>query len=618
MPDKKIALWILDTRALNLATRCADELAIQTIFAPKKQPGDRQDDRLRFFDRFQEELFLRFQEFDAHLFIMATGIVVRNIAELLKNKTTDPAVLVLDECGHHVISLIAGHLGGANALTVKLAAHLGAKPVITTATDTHNLTALDEVARKIGGTVENPKKIKTVSTCLINQVPVGLCCDRELFDAFYGHSQNSPDYIDDLSDVDVSHYGAFCIISEKYYELPSDLIEKKLFIRPPILTIGIGCNKNTAYDEIDAAVSLVLKNHRLSPLSVAGLATIVQKQEEPGLVEYARSYGHDLQAYSSAELNRVTADELSPPSPHSEKHVGARGVAEPAALLSAGSDAQLLVPKQKIRNVTVAVAKKQLSYSLNPKDSGKLFVVGIGPGDPIYMTDHVRRIIDTSKVIVGYKKYIELLTPLIDTQEIIATGMTREIERVDEALRAAVGGKIVALVCSGDAGIYGMAGLVYERQRHLGINVETEISPGVSAATAAASLLGAPLVNDFITLSLSDLLTPTETVEMRIRLAATSDMVTAVYNPVSKKRKALIAQLQAEFIKHRDPDTPVGVVTHALRKGQNIQFYSLRDLLHCEMNMNSVVIIGNSETEIINERMVTRRGYQRKQSIQGP
>lgn len=180
------------------------------------------------------------------------------------------------------------------------------------------------------------------------------------------------------------------------------------------------------------------------------------------------------------------------------------------------------------------------------------------------------------------------------------------------ALLDAAKGNTVSLVCSGDAGIYGMAGLVYERMRIIGIEVETEVSPGISAAIAAASLLGAPLANDFITLSLSDLLTPTETVEKRIELTAQSDMVTAVYNPVSKKRTELIVRLQSEFLKHREKTTLVGVVTHALRNGQKIQISTLKDFLECDMSMNSVIIIGNSETGMINDRIVTLRGYERK------
>ncbi len=245
-------------------------------------------------------------------------------------------------------------------------------------------------------------------------------------------------------------------------------------------------------------------------------------------------------------------------------------------------------------------------------EKGMIFALGLGPGDIEYMTARTRHLIEISDVIAGYKNYIELIRPLIANKEIISTGMTREVERVDRAIEAAVSGKTVSIVCSGDSGIYGMSGLIFERMEELKIKVDVEISPGVTAGIAAASLLGAPLTNDYITISLSDLLTPSATVKKRITIAAQSDMVTAVYNPVSKKRRELIDFLSAEFNKYRDNSTPVGIVTHALRDGQRKEIRTLDNFLDAEMDMNSILIIGNSDTLIYEGKMVTRRGYERK------
>jgi cobalt-precorrin 5A hydrolase/precorrin-3B C17-methyltransferase len=610
MNKDRIALWALSERAFGLAIKCADLIDATAIFAPSAKISACSDDRLIGFDRFNKILSSRFHEFKAHIFIMATGIVVRNIATLIRDKTTDPAVVVMDEGGCHVISLISGHLGGANALAMKIAQALGADPVITTATDVNNIMAVDEIAGKIGAVVENKEMIKAMSVAMLSRAPAALVCDRQLFEIYYKDADIQPDHFERPNAVDFTGYSALCFITEKKIELPRDLLAKSLFIRPPNLVLGIGCNKNTSKKEISDAVNKVFEFSRLSCLSIAGVATIDMKQNEPGLVEFARSVNCKLQCYKAEALDKVDMAGMSAPSPYTKKYVGAKGVAEPAALLGAGPDAQLIVEKQKIGNVTVAVAAKKMIYTSNGK--GKLFVVGIGPGDMDYMTAHARRVIENSDVIVGYKKYIELIAPIISKKEIISTGMTRETERVDEAIRCAAKGKTVSLVCSGDAGIYGMAGLVFERMRIIGIEVETEVSPGISAAIAAASLLGAPLANDFITLSLSDLLTPTETVEKRIELAAQSDMVTAVYNPLSKKRTELIFRLQSEFLKHKKETTLVGVVTHALRNGQEIQISTLNDFLECDMSMNSVIIIGNSETGMINDRIVTLRGYERK------
>ncbi len=610
MKHRETAVWLLREKAFDLAVKCADAVQARALFAPQDRIKGNDDMRLVGFDRLGRCLADRFRMFDAHIFIMAAGIVVRGIAPLLEDKATDPAVVVADETGKHVISLISGHLGGGNALAARLAACLGAEPVITTATDANTIRSVDEVARYIGAVVENKQMIKRVSTCMLHRVPVALVCDASLFEAFYGDADIRPDHFEDVDGLVPTGYDVLCFITEKTPELPGRLRENALFIRPPNLVVGIGCNKNTSREEISGAVKQVFEKHRLAVLSIAGVATVDLKMHEPGLVQYAGSIGCKLQCYHAGALDRVDAPGMSPPSAFSEKHAGAKGVAEPAALLGAGPGAQLVVAKQRMGNVTVAVALKQMRYAEGSR--GKLCVVGIGPGASAFMTAHARRAIESSDVIVGYKKYIDLVAPLVAGRQVISTGMTKEIRRVDAAIRAADRGKTVALVCSGDAGVYGMAGLVYARMRDTGIDVATEVSPGVSAALSAASLLGAPLANDFITLSLSNLLTPTEKVVERIHMAAASGLVTAVYNPISRKRRELIRQLRDAFLQHREKSTIVGVVTNALRKGQAVEISTLDDFLACNMDMNTVVVVGNRDTALINGRMVTQRGYHRK------
>ncbi|MDY6824597.1 MAG: precorrin-3B C(17)-methyltransferase [Thermodesulfobacteriota bacterium] len=614
MDRDKIAFWALSEAGLNLAVKCAKMIDTATVFVPASMVNSRADKELAGFDRFSRHLSSMFFEYDAHVFIMASGIVVRSIAGLIRNKATDPAVVVMDEAGNHVISLVSGHLGGANALCAELASRLGANAVITTATDVNSITAMDDIARRIGAVIENREKVKHVAKCMLNRAPVAMICDRELFESCCRESDVCPEYIENPNTDDLAGYSALCFITEKRYDVPADVLGRSLFIRPSNLVLGIGCNRHTSSEEISAAVDRALDDHHLSPLSIAGVASIDKKKDEPGLNDYARTICKAVHWFAAESLDRVEDPGMSPLSVYAKKYVNTKAVAEPAALLCAGPDAALIVPKQKIGNVTVAVAKKR--SILPPKKTGKLFVVGIGPGGADYLTAHARRVIENSDVIAGYKAYINLVAPLIAGREIISTGMTRETERVDAAVTAAAKGKTVALICSGDAGIYGMAGLVHERMAAIDEIVDTEVSPGVSAATAAAALLGAPLVNDFITLSLSNLLTPTETVEKRIEMAAASDMVTAVYNPVSKKRTELIRRLQAAFLRHRPENTVVGIVTHALRSGQKIQMSILDNFLECEMSMNSILIIGNSDTILMNGRMVTRRGYERK--WQGP
>ena len=242
---------------------------------------------------------------------------------------------------------------------------------------------------------------------------------------------------------------------------------------------------------------------------------------------------------------------------------------------------------------------------------GKLFVVGIGPGSLDEMTYHARRAIEISEVIVGYSAYVDLAEPLFSGKVVITGGMGMEVERCEAALREAVVGRTVALISSGDAGIYGMAGLVLEIAHKKGIEhpEAIEIVPGVPAFVAAAALVGAPLMNDFASISLSDLMNPWEKIEQRLSAAASGDFVTCLYNPRSKKRTGQMKKAREIFLKHRSPETPVAIIRNAFRDGQSKVLTTLDFMLSQEIDMLSIVIIGNSETESDGRWMVTRRGY---------
>ena len=239
---------------------------------------------------------------------------------------------------------------------------------------------------------------------------------------------------------------------------------------------------------------------------------------------------------------------------------------------------------------------------------GKTFVVGTGPGDIKHLTPYAMQAIDASSVIVGYKRYVDLIAPLIENQRLVTSGMTEEINRCREALELAKKGEVVSLISSGDPGIYGMAGLVLELNHRY--QVEIEIVPGISAVNAAASLIGAPLMNDFVVLSLSDLLTPWEVIETRIRCAAEGDFVIAIYNPKSKKRVEQILMAKEIMGRYRPGKTPVAIVTNAYRKGESIVITDLQNFTDEEIGMLSVVIVGNSKTVRSGERLITSRGYQ--------
>jgi precorrin-3B C17-methyltransferase len=235
---------------------------------------------------------------------------------------------------------------------------------------------------------------------------------------------------------------------------------------------------------------------------------------------------------------------------------------------------------------------------------GKIYVIGIGPGGLEHMTVKARQAIEESEVIVGYTKYIEFIKPLIKDKEVFSTGMMGEEERCREALKLSKE-KIVSVISTGDAGIYGMAGLILE----LRSDEEVEVIPGVTASSAAASIVGAPLMHDHCSISLSDLMTPYDLIKRGVELAAQGDFIISIYNPKSKGRPEYLRESIETIKKYRPDSTPVSVVKNALREGQEVRFFTLENFDDSEVDMMSIVIIGNSQSFMKQGKFVTPRGY---------
>lgn len=251
---------------------------------------------------------------------------------------------------------------------------------------------------------------------------------------------------------------------------------------------------------------------------------------------------------------------------------------------------------------------------------GKLFVVGFGPGDLDNMTIWAREAISQSDVIIGYETYIDILRPFIEGKEIIETGMTEEVDRAKLAVQKASEGKKVSIVSSGDAGVYGMAPLIFEVLLSSGWkpgdNPDVEVIPGVTAALACAALVGSPLSLDFAVISMSDLLVPWEVIEKRVEAAAMGDFVIVIYNPKSKKRTWQLARARDIIMKYRSPETPVALVKSAFRRGQKIKITTLQEMTDDSLlGMLTTVIVGNSTTFVKNGIMLTPRGYSRKYDV---
>ncbi|NOY65543.1 MAG: precorrin-3B C(17)-methyltransferase [Nitrospirae bacterium] len=256
---------------------------------------------------------------------------------------------------------------------------------------------------------------------------------------------------------------------------------------------------------------------------------------------------------------------------------------------------------------------------MNTGNKGKLFIVGIGPGGDEHITYRARKVIESSDTIAGYNKYIELIGDLVKNKEVISTPMTREIERCRSAINEALKGKTVSLVCSGDPGIYAMAGLVFEILKD-GYpedtdRIEVSVIPGVPALSAAASLLGAPLMHDFVSISLSDRLTPWEIIEKRLHSAAEADFVIVLYNPRSRTRVEHLKKAIEIINRYRKPPTPVGIVRAATRENEEVIVTTLSDVHYESVDMETILIIGNSETFMWNGFIVTPRGYNKKYDL---
>jgi precorrin-3B C17-methyltransferase len=252
-------------------------------------------------------------------------------------------------------------------------------------------------------------------------------------------------------------------------------------------------------------------------------------------------------------------------------------------------------------------------------EKGKIFVVGFGPGDAKHITERAIEAIKESDFIIGYKTYMELIQELITAQSMISTGMTEEVSRAQEAVKQAELGKKVAVISSGDSGVYGMAGLVYEVLIEKGWKeaegIEVEVIPGISAINSCASLLGAPVMHDSCTISLSDHLTPWDLIAKRLEAAAMADFVIALYNPRSGRRTRQIVEAQRILLQYRAPETPVGLVKSAYRERQSIILTNLAEMLEHDIGMLTTVIIGNSSTFVYDNKMITPRGYQRKYTL---
>ncbi|GGT11509.1 precorrin-3B C(17)-methyltransferase [Streptomyces chromofuscus] len=509
-----------------------------------------------------------FAECEQLVCFLATGAVVRLVAPLLGDKASDPGVVCVDEGGRFAVSLVGGHGGGANELAREVGALLGAEPVVTTATDSVGLAGLDTLGLPVEGDVA------AVSRALLDGEPVALRAESAW----------------PLPALPVAADGSYTVrVTDRAVEPAA----REVVLRPPTLVVGVGASRGAPADEVLALIEGALREAGLSARNIAHLATVDAKAGEAGIVAAAERLGVPLVTHPS---ERLAAVEVPNPSDAPLAAVGTPSVAEASALVGGG---ELLVPKRKSAMATCAVVRRPAR--------GRLAVVGLGPGARDLLTPRAEAELRRASVLVGLDQYVDQIRDLLRPgTRVLESGLGAEEERARTAVEEARKGRAVALIGSGDAGVYAMASPALAEA---GDDIDVVGVPGVTAALAAGAILGAPLGHDHVSISLSDLHTPWEVIERRVRAAAEADIVVTFYNPRSRGRDWQLPKALAVLAGHRAPTTPVGVVRNASRPDESSRLTTLAELDPATVDMMTVVTVGNTATRAIAGRMVTPRGY---------
>ncbi|MFJ5974231.1 precorrin-3B C(17)-methyltransferase [Streptomyces sp. NPDC093060] len=535
-------------------------------------------DRTRVYDGpVGEAVRAAFAECEQLVCFLATGATVRLLAPLLGDKAADPGVVCVDEGGRFAVSLVGGHGGGANELAREVGALLGAEPVVTTATDAVGLPGLDTLGFPFEGSVA------TVSRALLDGEPVALEAEVPW----------------PLPPLPTAQQGPYTVrLTDRAVE-PG---EREVLLRPPSLVVGVGASKGAPVEEVLGLVEDALREAGLSPKSVAELATVDAKSEEHGIVAAAERLGVPLVTYPAEELAAVRVPN---PSDAPLAAVGTPSVAEAAALVRGG---ELLVPKRK----SAAQPAMATCAVVRRPGRGRLAVVGLGPGARDLLTPRATAELRRASVLVGLDQYVDQIRDLLRPgTRVLESGLGAEEERARTAVAEARKGHAVALIGSGDAGVYAMASPALAEASD---DIDVVGVPGVTAALAAGAILGAPLGHDHVSISLSDLHTPWEVIERRVRAAAEADIVVTFYNPRSRGRDWQLPEALAILAGHREPTTPVGVVRNASRPDESSRLTTLAALDPATVDMMTVVTVGNTATRDIAGRMVTPRGYRWQES----
>ena len=560
------AIFILGPSALPLAQTIKAKIGGK-IHGPAQVEGVDE-----IYDKAKAAIAYAFQNQQPVIGVCASAILIRAVAPYLRNKLTEAPVIAVAEDGSSVVPLLGGH-HGANKLSLELATVVKGHAAITTASDVIFGNAYDEFAS--GLTLANPEDVKSASAARLRGE------DVERLVTIHDVKGNS----------------------------------RKIVYHPATLAVGIGCERGTSVEEVKELIRSTFAAHNLSTHAIAVYASIDLKEDEAALFGL-----FDVVYFSAAELN-AQSPRIATPSIYVADTVGTPSVAEAAALAAAGDEATLIVAKTRSKRATIAIAEAPEPI-LHPagKRRGKVSVVGIGPGTRMMRSPQVTFELAMASDWVGYDLYLDLAADLHTDQIQHRFPLGGEEARCRHAIALAKQGKAVALVCSGDAAIYAMAALVYELIDREPCRIAVEVHPGISAFQLASAKAGAMIGHDFCCISLSDLLTPWETIENRIKAAAMGDFVISFYNPRSLKRTDQINKAFEILKPHRTPDTPVVLASNLGRPEENVRVLRFADFNPTDVDMLTLVMVGSSQSRSIirsdgKTYAYTPRGYAKKMNL---
>ncbi len=596
----------LSNNSIEILKRLKKTEFVKDIYIASSSKDDGMETEIIQVQKPREILLEKWPEIDLIIFIGSIAASIRLISSFLTSKDQDPGVIVIDNKCSKIVPLIGLHQSNTQNIACQIASLLGGEIIETNNSNDQSFLNLDAFGNQWGW--KRSGNIKDWSNLVIKQAKNEKIFCKQLSGNSLWKTSESGEIINQINQEETEK-------PDKTFHV-SIFENHKTSWHPPVLWIGIGCEKNTSKELIANSLNNFLKSKNLSHHSIAGFATVDIKKDEKGILELAEENNLPIKFFNKKDLSKIIVPN---PSNIVQKEIGTPSVAEASCLLAAGEESKLLeekrifkgknFPKMKSGAVTIAIAESKNQYYPN---NGEIHIIGSGPGDISLLTNNARKALSRCTVWIGYEMYLDLIKPLKRSDQVLVKSkLTQEKERCIKAIKLAEEGIKVALISSGESGFYGMAGLLLELLQKIKKEHRPyfEVHPGISSVQLAAAISGAPLMNDFCSISLSDKLTPWSLIEKRIEGALIGDFVIALFNPQSIERNWQLKSVIQKCLKSRSSTTPVLIARQVGREDQSKKFFTLNTIPFKEIDMLSIIIIGNSQTSLVDEIFLTPRGY---------